>query len=56
MGSSQLIFYVDVEDTAQKKRPRAMRGLCNNYNQSLLLDNVLCGRSFGTVDNVEGHA
>ena len=33
-----------------------MRGLCNDKNQSLLLDNVLCGRSFGTVNNVESHA
>ncbi len=33
-----------------------MRGLCNDINQSLLLDNVLCGRSFSSVNNVEGHA
>ncbi len=32
-----------------------MRSLCNDMNQSLLLDNILCSRSFGTVNNVESY-
>ena len=48
-------FVFSVKDTAVKKRSRRVRDLCNNRYQFLLLDNILCGRSFGAVDNIEGH-
>ena len=38
-----------------KKRSRRMRDLCNSRYQFLLLDNILCGRSLGAIDNIEGH-
>ena len=43
-------FMIDCEDSA----------VCGVFavvdmNELLLLDNVCCGRSFGTVDNIEGH-
>ena len=42
-------------NTAKKKTPHRVRGLYNGRFRFLLLHYIRSGRTFGAIDDVEGH-